>query len=134
MAKAFQCTLVTPEEQAFEGQVQYASIPAHDGQIGLMHQRAPLLVKLGFGALRLDLANGQNQWFFIGGGFAQMKDDKLSIVADEAVEAAKIDKAQAQGLLQRARQAKAAGDERIEQRQREYDRAAAMLAVAGHAG
>ena len=46
---SFQCTVVTPEEQAFDAQVTQAILPAHDGLVGILTDRAPLLVKLGTG-------------------------------------------------------------------------------------
>ena len=48
---AFQCVIVTPEAQVFDESVTQAIVPAHDGQIGILTDRAPLLVKLGVGAL-----------------------------------------------------------------------------------
>ena len=88
---AFQCTVVTPEQQAFDGSVTQAIVPAHDGLIGILTDRAPLLVKLGTGPLRLDLAGGQKRFFFVDGGVAQMKDNRLTIVSGEATPAEEID-------------------------------------------
>lgn len=88
---AFQCTVVTPEQQAFDGSVTQAIVPAHDGLIGILTDRAPLLVKLGIGPLRLDLAGGQKRFFFVDGGVAQMKDNRLTIVSGEATPAEEID-------------------------------------------
>ncbi|HAI13510.1 MAG TPA: hypothetical protein DCM28_17515, partial [Phycisphaerales bacterium] len=51
MATSFQCTLVTPERQLVDQPVTYASIPAWDGLMGVEPQRAPLMIKLGAGAL-----------------------------------------------------------------------------------
>ena len=56
---AFHCTIVTPEAQALDENIVQAVIPAHDGLIGILTDRAPLLVKLGIGPLRIDLAGGQ---------------------------------------------------------------------------
>src|SRR5688500_15321883 len=88
---AFQCTVVTPEQQAFDGSVTQAIVPAHDGLIGILTDRAPLLVKLGTGPLRLDLAGGQKRFFFVDGGVAQMKDNRLTILSTEAVPASEVD-------------------------------------------
>ena len=44
---AFQCVIVTPEAQVFDQQVTQAIVPAHDGLVGILTDRAPLLVKLG---------------------------------------------------------------------------------------
>ena len=47
---SFQCTVVTPEQQVLDETVTQAILPAHDGQMGILTGRAPLLVKLGVGA------------------------------------------------------------------------------------
>lgn len=130
MPESFHCSLVTPETELFEGQVEYASIPARDGQIGLMCQRAPLLVKLGDGALRLDLPDKSTRAFFVGGGFAQMKDNKLSVIANQATDASELSREHAQALLDEALKRVPAGEEALAKRQQDADRARAMLTIA----
>ena len=88
---AFQCTVVTPEQQVLDETVSQAILPAHDGQLGILSNRAPLLVKLGTGPLRVDLPGGQRRVFFVDGGIAQMKGNKLTILTDEAMPANEID-------------------------------------------
>jgi F-type H+-transporting ATPase subunit epsilon len=81
---SFQCTLVTPEQQVLDELITQAIIPAHDGLVGILTDRAPLLVKLGAGPLRLDLPNKTSKEFKITGGVAQMKDNKLTILTPSA--------------------------------------------------
>ena len=88
---AFQCVLVTPEQQVLDEPITQAIVPAHDGLLGILTDRAPLLVRLGIGPLRLDLASNKRRYFFIDGGVAQMKDNRLTIVTGEATAAAEID-------------------------------------------
>ena len=88
---SFQCTVVTPEQQVFDQTVTQAVLPAHDGQVGILTDRAPLLVKLGLGTLRLDVQGGRSQTFFVDGGIAQMKDNRLTVLTQEATPAAEID-------------------------------------------
>lgn len=129
MASPFRCTLVTPEQQVLDENVTYASVPAFDGQIGLMHGRAPLLAQLGDGALRLDFADGGTRWFFIGGGFAQMKDNKLALVADEASPADQIVKSTTEEDLRKALATVARSDDEIERKFRAIQRARQMGAI-----
>src|SRR5213075_2187758 len=88
---AFQCVIVTPEQQLLDEQTTQAIVPAHDGLIGILTDRAPLLVKLGLGPLRLSVAGGQEKVFYIEGGIAQMKDNRLTILTNEASEPQQID-------------------------------------------
>jgi F0F1-type ATP synthase epsilon subunit len=81
---AFQCVLVTPEQQVMDESLTQAIIPAEDGLLGILTHRAPLLAKLGKGPLRLDLASGQRKLFRIQGGIAQMKDNRLTILTQTA--------------------------------------------------
>jgi F-type H+-transporting ATPase subunit epsilon len=92
---AFQCVIVTPEQQALDESATQAIVPAWDGQIGILTDRAPLLVKLGLGSLRVDLAGGRSRTFVIDGGIAQMKDNRLTILTNEATPAEEIDVAAA---------------------------------------
>ncbi len=127
---AFQCVIVTPEQQAFDESVTQAIVPAHDGQIGIMTDRAPLLAKLGLGALRLDLANGQKRVFFIEGGIAQMKDNRLTIVTNEAVEPARIDAATARAEFAEATAERITDQKSYDDRQRRLQRARVMQELA----
>ncbi len=86
MAKPFHCTVVTPEAEAYDGEVTYANLPAHDGQQGVMAGRAPMVVALGTGRLDLTLDNGSHTKFDLQGGFAQMVDNKLTLLSEKATE------------------------------------------------
>jgi F-type H+-transporting ATPase subunit epsilon len=82
---SFQCTVVTPEQELLDLKVNQAIIPAIDGLIGILTDRAPLLARLGKGPLRIDPESGTSQTYNIEGGVAQMKDNKLTILTRKAV-------------------------------------------------
>lgn len=98
----FQCVVVTPEAQLLDLPITQAIVPAHDGLVGILTDRAPLLVKLGTGVLRIDLPNGQSRQFFLDGGVAQMKDNKLTILSTEAIAAENISGEAARAELDQA--------------------------------
>lgn len=127
--KTFRCTVITPNTQVLDQDVTAAVIPAWDGELGLLKQRAPLLVKLGFGSMRLDSANGSER-LFIGGGFAQMKDDKLTLLTDEAVPTGKINVEETQAALKEAEAFSPQTPAQSNRRQRDIERAKAMLRAA----
>jgi F-type H+-transporting ATPase subunit epsilon len=87
---AFSCVVVTPEQQILSESLTQAIIPAADGLLGILTDRAPVLAKLAKGPLRLDLASGQTKVFQIDGGVAQMKDNKLTILTQTAAEQGKV--------------------------------------------
>ena len=83
MASTITCSLITPEQEVFEKEASYIDLPAHDGQMGFMANRAPLLVKLGTGLLTVTGGEGVTK-MKISGGFAQMKGNTLAILTDKA--------------------------------------------------
>jgi F-type H+-transporting ATPase subunit epsilon len=119
--------LTTPEAQLLDEQVVYASIPAWDGLLGIAPQRAPLVARLGDGVLRLDFAQGGSREFFVGGGFAQMLDNHLTLLTPEAVPAMDIVGKDAQAALTQAEALHAITDQEVAQKQRQVNRAKALL-------
>ncbi len=127
---AFECVVVTPEQQAFGGSVKQVILPAHDGLLGILTDRAPLLVKLGLGPLRLDLPNGTEENFFVDGGVAQMKDNKLTILTDKATPAGEIDAAGARAEYAEAASRRTTDDAGRKKREHEMAAARAKEAIA----
>ena len=130
MANSFRCTLVTPQEQVLDTSVSYASIPAWDGLMGVAPMRAPLVAKLTDGQLRLETVEDGIQLFFIGGGFAQMKGDVLSLVVERATPADQIDRQEAEQALEQALAQVATTEEETTAKQRQVNSARAMLRLA----
>jgi F-type H+-transporting ATPase subunit epsilon len=128
---SFQCTIVTPEQQALDEKAEQVVLPAHDGLMGILTDRAPLLVKLGVGPLRVDVAGGKQQLFLVDGGVAQMKDNKLTILTTTATPAAEISAGTARAEYAEAEAQRAADPKAIADRQHRMDRARAAGAIAG---
>ena len=127
---AFQCVLVTPEEQTFDQTVTQAILPAHDGEIGILTGRAPLLVKLGQGPLRLVVQGGGRQTFYVEGGVAQMKDNRLTILTNEALKPEDISRETARAELAEATAQRITDEKSFDDRQRRMTRARALEALA----
>jgi len=97
----FQLSVVTPEKAVLDGEVTSVIFPAHDGEIGILHGRAPLLYKLGIGRLKAEMAEG-TKVLFVDGGFAQMVDNRLTILTEQALEPSEIDSDRAEAALKKA--------------------------------
>jgi F-type H+-transporting ATPase subunit epsilon len=127
---SFQCTIVTPEQQALDATVDQAILPAHDGLIGILTDRSPLLVKLGVGPLRVDTKAGQMH-FLVDGGVAQMKDNKLTVLTTLATPASEIKADTARAEYAEAEARKPTDAKTTADRQHQMERARAAQALAG---
>ena len=106
-SKAFRCRVVTPAARILDEDAVYASIPAWDGGIGIMVDRAALLTRLGAGELRVDFADsaagkGGSRSYIVEGGFAQMVSNRLTILAEKAVPVESIAISEAEAELRAA--------------------------------
>lgn len=128
--ETFRCTIVTPEQELLEQEVRHVSVPAWDGHVGVLAGRAPLLAKLGYGELRLDVPQGDHHRYFVGGGFVQMKGDRLTILTDEVKPVEELNRDEAEAALKAALARRALAPEEVDQRDRDIRRARGMMAVA----
>jgi len=90
--KVFSVSVVTPERAVIErDDATLVVLPAHDGEIGIQRGHSPILTRLGIGALRVDASGGEDLVMYIDGGFAQMVDNRLSVLTEQAKEPADLD-------------------------------------------
>lgn len=87
---SFKCTVLTPEAQLLDQQVTQVIVPAHDGLMGILTGRAPIIVKLGIGPLRIDFVDGKKEYFFLDGGVGQMKGETFTILTSAATAATEL--------------------------------------------
>ena len=85
-----QCDIVTQERTVYSQEVDYVSLPGAEGRMGILPNHAPLLTSLDFGEVMVRRA-GQEQFFAIGGGFAEIRPDQVIVLADSAEQADEID-------------------------------------------
>lgn len=128
---AFQCVVVTPEQQVLDESCTQVILPAHDGEIGILTDRAPLLAKLGVGVLRLETAGGQKRSYFVDGGIAQMKDNHLTVLTTEAKLPQEIDADSARAEYNEATARKIIDEKSFEDRQRALQRGRIKQELAG---
>ena len=85
MANTFKCAIVTPTESVLDDEVNQVEFPQWDGQRGILPGAAPFVAKMGAGRLRIEYPEGGSRIFLLAGGFAEMSDDTLMLVADEVI-------------------------------------------------
>ncbi len=126
-AKGFACSVVTPERVVIECQARFVALPAHDGEIGVLSHRAPLLTRLDVGPLRIEKSEGQTELFFIDGGFAEMVGDRLTVLTESAVAPAELTREGAEALMAEAKAMTGVDDVAHAARQRMKRKARAQL-------
>ncbi|HYN21095.1 MAG TPA: ATP synthase F1 subunit epsilon [Thermoanaerobaculia bacterium] len=131
MAKndTFHCSVITPERAVLETEATFVAFPAHDGEVGILPGRAPLLFKMGIGELRVESPEG-NHRYFVDGGFAQMVENRLTLLTEIAKAVEEIDRTEAQRALAAAREMPMISDAEFAARQRAVRSAETQLRLA----
>ncbi|MGA8029285.1 MAG: ATP synthase F1 subunit epsilon [Bryobacteraceae bacterium] len=98
MADTFQLEVATPERLLVDEQVTEAELPGQDGYLGILAGHAPLLSALGAGVLTYS----GGHVLAIDGGFLEVFDNHVRVLADHAELAQDIQADQAQQQLEEA--------------------------------
>jgi F-type H+-transporting ATPase subunit epsilon len=83
MADTFQLRVAMPEKLVVDEQVTTAELPGKSGYMGILAGHAPLLSALGEGVLTYSSGGGERK-LKIDGGFVEVFDNKVSVLADHA--------------------------------------------------
>lgn len=96
--------IVTPEARVYSDTVDTVVIPTVAGEIGILPGHIPLLTQVEAGELRVQ-KGAKTEFLAVGNGFAEIDGDKVSILAESAIDEAKIDEDAVGKALQRAQDA-----------------------------
>ncbi len=105
MAMTFHCNIVSTEESLFSGLVEILVATGSQGQLGINFGHAPLLTDLEPGPVRIVKQNGEEEVFFLSGGYLEVQPHVATILADTAIRATDIDEAAALEAKKQALQA-----------------------------
>jgi len=117
--------IVTPERLAYSDEVDSVTLPGAEGELGVLPHHAPLLSTLGIGELTYRQGTTQHH-LALTGGFAEVRNDKVIVLADTAELPQDIDRGRAERARERAEQRLSGRS----QDETDYARAAAALARA----
>ncbi|HKE45572.1 MAG TPA: F0F1 ATP synthase subunit epsilon [Steroidobacteraceae bacterium] len=129
MANTIQVDIVSAEGEIFSGAATMLFAPASQGEIGIAPRHAPLLTTLKPGEVRVQTPEGEEHYFYVGGGAIEVQPHQVTVLADTALRAKDIDEAAALAAKQRAEDALKDKVSHIEiaEAQAELARAAAQL-------
>ena len=125
MAMTVHCDIVSAEENLFSGLVEYVVASGEEGDLGIWPHHTPLLTRLQPGPVRVRTQNGEEEIFFVTGGFLEVQPRLVTVLADTAERAESMDEAAAEQARQRAREALEG-----QKSEMDYSRAATELAEA----
>lgn len=118
---ALHLEIVTPDKQLLSADVDYVSAPGFEGEFGVLPGHIPYVSALKTGALAF-VQGSMRENVFVSGGFAEVQDNTVTVLAESAERAQDIDSARAQASLERARK-------RLDQRTESLDVARAEAAL-----
>lgn len=125
MAMTIHCDIVSAEAEIFSGRAKLVVANGIQGDLGVTYGHAPLLTSLEPGPVRVVLDSGEEQVYYVSGGYLEVQPNVVSILADTALRAGDLDEASALEAQKEAQQAMLNQNADID-----YSRAAAQLASA----
>lgn len=84
-----QCVVVTPEKTEVDVRATSVTVPLFDGEMGILKGHSPLVGRLGYGVLRMQV-DGQLQRFFVEEGLVQVNNNVVSILTDKVTSMTKL--------------------------------------------
>jgi F-type H+-transporting ATPase subunit epsilon len=122
MAGEMSLRIITPEATLLQGvMTDSVVIPIPEGQLGILYNHAPMVSTLGLGILKYK-QGAQTKRIAINGGFLELSNNLITVLADSAEEAESIDVA-------RAKEAKDRAEKRLRERIDNFDRVRAEAAL-----
>jgi F-type H+-transporting ATPase subunit epsilon len=95
--------VVTAERELYNGEADSLIAPGSEGELGILPRHAALLTTLKAGEMLIKLG-GAEEPFFVSGGFLEVSDNKVTVLAESAELAEEIDQARAEAARRRAQE------------------------------
>ena len=102
--------IVSPERLLLSREVDMVVVPGTDGDVGVLPGHAMMVTSLRGGLVSIYEGKVIVDQFFVTGGFAEISESRCSVLADEIIRPADINKDEAEGLLATAKANYAATD------------------------
>lgn len=75
--------IVTPDEKIFEGEAKYVQLPGKEGLFGILNNHAPIISTLVKGKVKVEVMDGEIQFYEINGGVVEMNNNKVIVLAEK---------------------------------------------------
>jgi len=95
MKHTIHCDIVSAQEEIFSGEASMVFATGSVGELGITPRHAPLITRLKPGPVRVLQPDGEEAFFFVGGGILEVMPHIVTVLADTAVRADDLDEAAA---------------------------------------
>jgi F-type H+-transporting ATPase subunit epsilon len=95
MSKTIRCDIVSAHEEIYSGDAAMIFATGVVGELGISPRHAPLITQLKPGPVRVLQPDGEEAFFFVGGGILEVQPHIVTVLADTAVRADDLDEAAA---------------------------------------
>jgi F-type H+-transporting ATPase subunit epsilon len=133
MAEQLHLEVVTPERRLLSEQVNSVTVPGRGGELGILPGHAPLISDLQTGVLSYN-EDGTTFQLHVSGGFVEVNNDKVSVLAEIAERPDEIDANQARASrdqLEKQMSTWSGSEEDLERAKAEFERSTIRLQLAG---
>jgi F-type H+-transporting ATPase subunit epsilon len=134
MTKTIQCDIVSAHEEIFSGEATMVIASGIAGELGITPRHAPLITLLKAGPVRVQKADGEEEFFFVSGGVLEVQPHMITVLTDTATRGADLDEAAAKAAKAEAERqlADRTGEMEVAEAQSQLLQAVAQLAALEH--
>jgi len=125
MAMTVHCDIVSAEQEIFSGLVELVVAQATEGEVGINYGHAPFLSGLNPGPVRVKKQNGEEEVYYVSGGYLEVQPYAVTVLADTAMREDDMSEEAATAAMKAAEEALREQPQGID-----YSKAAAQLAEA----
>ncbi len=111
--------VVSAEELIFSGEARFVALPGEAGELGVYPRHTPLITRVKAGSVRIELADGGEEFVFVAGGIIEVQPDSVTVLSDTAIRGKDLDE-------ERANAAKALAEEALRNAKSDVDLAVAQ--------
>jgi len=97
--------VVSAEESIFSGEAKFVALPGEAGELGILPGHIPLITRIKPGAVRIEKADGGEEFVFVAGGILEVQPNAITVLSDTAIRGKDLDEAKASSARQQAEEA-----------------------------
>jgi F-type H+-transporting ATPase subunit epsilon len=115
--------VVSAEESIFSGEARFVALPGESGELGIFPRHTPLITRIKPGSVRIEMADGGEEFIFVAGGILEVQPDRVTVLSDTAIRGKDLDE-------EKANAAKALAEETLRNAKSDFDLARAQSELA----